>query len=65
MSGEPGDDELAAIAAAYALLARARTPAPAPPPPSRWRLAGRVEPGGASAPGGSGRRSAWRTAAGP
>jgi len=66
VSGDPGDDELAAIAAAYAILARAHPPAhAAPPAPSRWRLTGRVEPGGAPAARGNGRRSAWRAATGP
>ncbi len=66
MSAEPGDDELAAIAAAYAIVVRARRPADAAPSSvSRWRLAGRVEPDGAAAARSNGRRSAWRTAAGP
>jgi hypothetical protein len=38
----PSPQQLAAIAAAYAIL-RAETPAPASPARSRWALAGRTE----------------------
>jgi hypothetical protein len=66
VSAEPGDDELAAIAAAYAIVVGARRPADAAPPSvSRWRRAGRVDPAGAPAARGNGRRSAWRAATGP
>jgi hypothetical protein len=38
----PTDEELAAIAAAYAILLRSAAPPPAPQP-SRWRKAAREE----------------------
>jgi len=66
VSAEPGDDELAAIAAAYAIVQRVRMVTTATPPAvPRWRLAARVELDGAPAARVAGRRSAWRTATGP
>ncbi|MBV8751187.1 MAG: hypothetical protein JO103_15880 [Candidatus Eremiobacteraeota bacterium] len=38
----PSPEELAAIAAAYAVVAAARAEAPAEPGVSRWALAGRL-----------------------
>jgi hypothetical protein len=43
----PSADELAAIAAAYLIVARAAQTAAAPPAqPSRWSMAGRLAPAG-------------------
>jgi hypothetical protein len=44
MKGEPGDDELVAIVAAYVILTRERRRlAAVPPPDSRWRRTARLE----------------------
>ena len=51
----PTDEEVAAIAAAYAVLLRSASPTPAPQP-SHWRRAGRADAAQTE------RRSTWRAA---
>ncbi len=66
MNGRQDEEELAAIAAAYAIVTRARavTERAAPEVP-RWRLAGRIAIEDAPAARERARRSAWRSATGP
>ena len=60
----PAEDEIAAIAAAYAAFAERAGPAPSPELPG-WRIAARLPRLAAARPGRTRRGSLWRAAARP
>jgi hypothetical protein len=65
MSAEPGPAELAAIAAAYAIVRRLRDERPPAPVTPRWRLAARIALADAPNARAAARRSPWRAATAP